>query len=112
MRNRSGTARFFRARFGGEEDMSMYSVYIRCSFEPLDSTNPTHREVHSLEVPAELLSFVVALKDATLAESGWEIEEVLILPSGELCEKPADEHHDSLDNFLTHFRGVRFKVGK
>jgi len=108
-KRKAGQPAFFVLVSQQENIMKKYSVYIRCSYEPLDSASPTHREVHSMEVSTELLPFVAALKDAHLAEPCWEIETILILPEGALCQLPIDEHHDSIDEFLNHFGGVRFK---
>jgi len=88
--------------------MKTYTAYITLSY---DGEDPQKRTcLVSVDVTADLLAFVSRLTDAILGDSVWEIDEVLITPPGELSRKVPEEHFNSIDEFITRFRGVRFKA--
>ena len=87
--------------------MEMYPVFISCKYDAEDPT--PSRKTYSVFVPPELLSFAVALKDATIGDGRWEIEAVQIAsPKGSL-KKSTDHHCASLSEFIHEFGTVTFR---
>lgn len=87
----------------------MYTAHIRCL--KVGSSDVTR--LHSVQIARGELADVHALCFTELEDSDWKIDQILVLPGGGITEDIIpSEVHGSIAEFVSFYRGIRFRIKK